>query len=164
MSEQPPKKPRSRKKWIWTSIVLSFFLLQFLNFSGFCYSDLRWYSKRQLVDIYLFGREGLEMSEAAKIKKIAEEKGGIYPDCCRLNDTYWPDKGWSFWETVFGERDYGLETHFPSGHVNSANPYDYSENSWSACGEQTHGITGIERNKKQYLNSLQDIREYWSEQ
>lgn len=80
---QKSKKPKfklteNHKVWIGViAVVLSF---QFLTFTGFCYGELSYLSKRELLDRYLSVQS---LNEDQKIKSAAK-RGLDYPGCCNI--------------------------------------------------------------------------------
>lgn len=151
------------KRWMWFPFLTVFFLLQFLNFSGFCYSDLRWYSKRQLVDIYLFGPEGLKMTEAEKIKKLKEDQDGEYPDCCRTHKYFSvPTFAEKLINGFLGSRIYEIEINSPD--PDGSGPEEEYYTSWyslTTCGGGGLDFYGEPINEDYYKFRLKMNQERW---
>lgn len=157
------KKPKAsrREQLIWLGLALFFLALQPLNFSGFCYSDLRWYDKRELLDIYLFGKDGLTMTEAEKIRKLKDEKDGVYPDCCWIDDLppYW-DENTKYWNFPFGYYRLGLETNFLTNERKSE-PYLWGYHAIDACGKAGSWDVADTLDESYYKTHLEINKEYW---
>lgn len=85
------KKFSKKRLWIIIPLLLLFPIL-FLNNTGFCYSEMKYLSERQLIDRYLFGRMGAEGTDGEKITLLEQrnsddrylDKIEEYPACCRV--------------------------------------------------------------------------------
>lgn len=77
-------KKWSKKRWALVIFLTVMVPVQFLNNTGFCYSEMRYVPERELVDRFLFSRKWLDMTEAEKAQKIAG-MGEDYERCCRVD-------------------------------------------------------------------------------
>jgi len=75
-------KLRTKHK-IWVILILAFLSVQFLNFTGFCYGELSYLSKREILDRHLFSPDYSKLSEHEKVQKL-KERGAEYPGCCTI--------------------------------------------------------------------------------
>jgi hypothetical protein len=85
-----PMRPRRRRPLLVIVLVLAaaFGLVEYLNFSGFCWSERRYFSDRELIDrAILFDLKALEDTDYIKDRKRYGSLDEFYaanPDCCRL--------------------------------------------------------------------------------
>lgn len=117
----------------------------FLDASGFCSSEMRWLSKREVVDRLLFGENAPLMSFDEKVQAMKERDGSEYPNNCRV--------------AVVSNSLYSLRYEIECVHPrmgrhdpapkSSSRPYDYKMYSVDACGKNLDFIgEGIPRLSK----------------
>lgn len=164
MRDRPAPSRSRRKIWPFGLVFALVLLIGFesLNFSGFCYRDLRWYDKRQLLDLYFFGPDAFSLSEAEKIRKLMEEKNGVYPDCCWVGPSYGAYGKWSIIMAATGNQTYGLETHMLDKTIGATEPYYFQETAITSCGQKLPDSQGIGEDGKMYKAHLRLNRKKWN--
>lgn len=159
--EQNKQPPVKWKRWILLALLLVIGPTQFLNHTGFCYSEMRYLSERELVDRYLFGKKADTMTLEEKVEKT-QEQGGEYPNCCRLNGQFFKDYE-GFINNIFGNYVYEVEEHFLQiNPIEKKYPYEVVYSSMNACGEN-RGLDKFSTtdDEKNYKFNIKMIKQHW---
>ncbi|SHG99570.1 hypothetical protein SAMN04488109_2811 [Chryseolinea serpens] len=162
MTESKSKKSFIQSLCTWTkqhkksALALAIILasIQFLNFTGFCYSELRYLDRYELLDRFLFG-PSTAFTEDEKIQKIAI-RGGEYPGCCRIT----PEK--RFLNKILGYYFYNVESHFSDPDPRSSDTPKYlTFSSINSCGTRVIHESGMPETQKSYDASVYSINKSW---
>ncbi|MCB1782818.1 MAG: hypothetical protein KDI13_02380 [Alphaproteobacteria bacterium] len=156
------KKPRRKwKQWI----LFVFFLIigptQYLNHTGFCYQEMRYLDKREIVDGFLFSKKYGRHIEVSNIrnmtlgekKKIMKVRGiETYPNNCRIQ---------SINQNVI-YLFYNLECVRPHPEK-SENLYAFEVTYYSidACGKKHNFMSEILTGEESYNIQIERNKKYW---
>jgi hypothetical protein len=135
------------KPWMVATAVLGVALavLQYLNFSGFCYEQGRFYSDRELEDIAI--REQMKLQDSSNpernhVYKSAEDFRAENPGCCRVfrSGNMLPD---SILVRIVGWYVSDTEVAYRANDSRGKYSFYLSDTFMNACGKrlETHGIT-----------------------
>lgn len=157
-----------KKKITYLSISLAILFigiltLQFLNFSGFCYSEFRYLSERELVKNFLFGADNSESSEIILAQKLKETRGGEFPSCCRVDGEPWSlSLGDKILNKIAGRYFYLIRTNFPNSHVQGdEDSYVITDYSVDACGIKSYDSSSEFITEPVYKAHLKSTDNYW---
>lgn len=135
-------------------------IIQTLNFTGFCYSEFRYLSDKELIDRYLFGNQGLKLTFEAKQKKLKEENDGKYPECCRVdNDPWWIKRLDKILFSFFGFSYYELYTVLPQ--KGSDAPFYEQYILANSCGSKFADEYGMSISEEEYASQLKYNFKQW---
>lgn len=160
------------KKWLWIIVPLVILLpTQYLNHTGFCYSEMRYLNERELLDYFIFGSKATVMSEEEKKAIVAQRwNGAVYPDCCRITDEpFWlRSSPFRFWDkTLVGQYLYQVTYHAPDMRMlanSSREPFMEYNSALNSCGTAVKGDSpSIDINEIAYKNALEQNKKYWKE-
>lgn len=103
----------SMKKINYLVIIVIFALFQSLNFSGFCFSEMKYLSEKELLDRMLFGKSSHELTKQMK-KQIISTRGfgRTYPNSYKITKhAYWQrhDKLSYFVNAFLSNYHYGVD-------------------------------------------------------
>jgi hypothetical protein len=88
------------------AIVAVIIVVEYLNFTGFCYTDKRYHSDQELTDFAItraleFGKD-TDSPEEPKIYRSIDEFHEVNPDCCVLYKWGHPGQEEGIWVRIFG--------------------------------------------------------------
>lgn len=125
------------KTFVLIPMFIVFAVVQYLNFTGFCYEQKRYITKDELLKIA--GGEILEEN----------------PDCCEITDKYFADESSDdFLNKLFGRYHYGVTTYLKDY---NDYPYYVSYIAINQCGKVID-YTGINATEEQYNSNIKFIR------
>lgn len=159
---------KKKKLILFSVLLLTLGAFQFLNFTGFCYADMRYFSDQELLDRALFGKEGPKMTYAEKLAatpnaklKSSLEGPAVYPDCCIVRRLRWDRH---FWRTFFQGYRVEIEIVLPrKTEPENTNPYKERTHYIKSCGTKTVGSSGISVSADSYYSTLKHNRQFWKE-
>ncbi|MBW7912049.1 MAG: hypothetical protein H3C49_12365 [Alphaproteobacteria bacterium] len=156
------------RKSLAVPVLLLFLSVQSLNHTGFCYERGRYLSYQELVDIGLFGEEGVHMSpDEKKAKEISFKEGAdnlVYPECCSISREYAKsDKFWAFVDKTFiGRYVFQLNVVFPLKEGRPGRfPYEEMNIAVNACGKYMNDSYGMDISEKSYNSTLERNKAFW---
>jgi hypothetical protein len=131
---------RSLKYLICVPLLCALGVIEYLNFTGFCYADGRYHTERELVDFAI--TRALNFSKSVtvrvpgddKIYRSTDEFREINPDCCALHK--WGHEGLEegIWIRIFGWYIAVADVWFLNKST-GAERFFHAEVYISACGE-----------------------------
>ena len=161
------------KTWLWILIPIAILLpLQFLTMTGFCYSEMRYLSKRELVDRVLFDsdfRKGSITLTQEEKTRIAEDRySAKYPNFCKVNGRPFDLKGWeSLLNSIVGLKFFEVECVYPRPvsdiHEDSTEKFFWSYSSVDACATKIVDTSGSGATEKEYESFLRKNQNFWQE-
>lgn len=138
--------------------------VQFFNFTGFCYSEMRYLSDLELTyaGIAFAASPPISAEDRQKAIKLENEP---YPFCCRLTgEPGWIDAEWLFLNKLVGNYRYAVNGYIANpDKSDKTRPYYEVLSSVNACGKKAGYQTAIEIDAWTYETYTQGIRKYWQE-
>ncbi len=160
------------KKWLWLIIFILFLIaIQFLNHTGFCYSQFKYLSNKELLDRFIFGDKANKMNEEEK-KAFVEKRwnGAVYPDCCRIKSetVFLKNNPFRFWDiTLVGQYLYEIRYLMPETRRlenTTREPFLINISALNSCGYQVGGgHRSIDISITDYNNALDRNKQYWKD-
>lgn len=126
-----PNKPRRKwKRWLLSLFLIAMIPVQYLNHTGFCYSEMRYLTGRELLDNYLSQHWGYEVltpeERVEKLKSIPD-----YPYNAQVSS-----KSTSKFEKFFGLYQFQVSYYGPNFRRSDRKDYPYTGyySSVDTCG------------------------------
>lgn len=140
---------------------------QYLNYTGFCYAEMKYLNEREIVDRLLFKDGALTMTFEGKVRTMKERNGAEYPYCCRafrptsrrvdLSEIIDRSLGrYVLQVTIIRPNEYYL-AHPGRGRE----PYDAKYISVNACGTYAPDAYGEDITQKEYEDLLEANKDHW---
>lgn len=123
-------------------------IVQYLNFTGFCYADMRYLKEREIIDRFLFKERADTLTNEEKRKIIQERKRGEYPYAYWISGEPWTlSKTEKIINKIFGYYYYEL---------NTASNDKLSAYSVNACGTKSIYEYHDQYNDTKYKNLIKE--------
>lgn len=147
--------------------ILAFFLsAQYLNHTGFCYTEGKYLSDQEIIDRFLFRQAAADMSFEEKANALKNRNGGSYPYCCRLkNDPLLLDWFDEFVNKLFGRYLLEVEIISQNDDMTSRNsdPYRTDHITITSCGVPGHDSYGQSISEYTYELKISENKAYWQQ-
>ena len=152
------------KKWLWILIPIAILLpFQFLTMTGLCYSEMRYLSKRELVDRTLFSENASKMSLDEKVQEMKARDGSEYPKNCRVMKSAFGSSmtGQFLSALLMGRKLYGIDCVAPRPEAgDSSEPFEYKMYSVNSCGREV-GSKSLDISTSEYNTVIKRNTKYW---
>lgn len=158
-------KNLSWKKRVLTIVLAAMVPVQFLNFTGFCYSEMRYLSDLELTYAGVTFPDETELSPEDRQRMIQRE-GEPFPFCCRVDgEPSWIAPEVRFVDKLLGHYVYRVVSYSPNPHTDAKDyqryPYYVAYSSINACGKDKNYETGTSKTREVYEANIQQIKKFW---
>ena len=161
-----PVKYSKRRIFIFVILCLlwlNFFLLD----RGFCYREMTFMSKRQMMERFVFGEDADIMTleeKAAKLERLGRKE---HPNHCSIRDQ--PSSGFSFFTqfiySLGGKKLFAVECVSVRDQTKSENlPYYITNTAIKSCGLPTHDSSGMGISEDLYKAIIRNNAKKWKDQ
>lgn len=156
------------KKWMFVIVLLfAFFLNAALLDRGFCYSEMAFLSKRQMLDRSIFGPNADSIGQAEMAAILKRTNFDYYPNNCVFTNgsataTSSSDE---FIHGLLGKKFFGIECVYPrDASEYKDTPYYVSMWSISSCGSRSSDSFGEGISEQSFKAIIRNNAKFWEGQ